>query len=123
MTLSRQVTFLLCSWVLACACTKLQRPFAPNRDAFFDPRIIEELELGRATPDDVRGLLGEPYLESRVSSDVVMWVYDFSSTRQSVVYFRADLLVEKGWTNRYPNPIDPEMIFRARPELRELQKE
>ncbi|MDF1554733.1 MAG: hypothetical protein P1P84_16810 [Deferrisomatales bacterium] len=123
MILSRWIPFLFCSWVLGSACTTLLRPFTPNRDAFFDPRIIEELELGRSTPDDVRGLLGEPYLESRVSSDLVMWVYDFNPTRQAVAYFRANLLVEKGWTIRYPNPLDPEMIFRARPELRSLQGE
>jgi hypothetical protein len=32
------------------------------------------------------------------------------------------VLVEKGWTVSYSNPLDPEKIFEARPELRNLHK-
>jgi outer membrane protein assembly factor BamE (lipoprotein component of BamABCDE complex) len=66
---------------------------------FFDAAIVDTLVPGKATSQDVRKALGEPYPDPLKSDN--RWTYMYTYQKQIIFIFENGILKEKKWSEEF----------------------
>jgi outer membrane protein assembly factor BamE (lipoprotein component of BamABCDE complex) len=90
-------------FIASCAGAPAQKTSTAQKP-FFDAAVVDTLTPGKATREDVRKALGEPYPDPLKSDN--RWTYMYTYQKQIIFLFENGILKEKKWSEEYGIGVD-----------------